>query len=107
MADDTPEKAREPDGGSVPTLSYEQARSELETVVQRLEAGGATLEESLALWERGEYLAGVCAALLDQARHRIERALSERATGNGEGNGETSGKASGQASGKASGESSA
>jgi exodeoxyribonuclease VII small subunit len=94
MADNTPEQAREPDGGSVPPLSYEQARSELETVVQRLEAGGATLEESLALWERGEYLAGVCAALLDQARHRIERALSERAPATGDTNGEAGGEAS-------------
>ena len=41
----------------VATLSYEQARAELINVVQRLEAGGATLEESLELWERGEQLA--------------------------------------------------
>ena len=34
-------------------LSYEQAREELVSVVQRLESGGAPLEESLALWERG------------------------------------------------------
>lgn len=62
-----------PGTGTTNALSYEQARSELETVVQRLEAGGATLEESLALWERGEYLAGVCRSLLDQAQHRLER----------------------------------
>ena len=36
------------------SLSYEQARAELVAVVEKLEAGGATLEESLALWERGE-----------------------------------------------------
>ena len=41
-------------------LSYEQARAELAAVVEKLEAGGATLEESLALWERGEQLAAVC-----------------------------------------------
>jgi exodeoxyribonuclease VII small subunit len=35
-------------------LSYEQARTELATVVERLEQGGSSLEESLALWERGE-----------------------------------------------------
>ena len=35
------------------TLSYEQARDELVLIVQRLESGGAPLEESLALWERG------------------------------------------------------
>ena len=37
--------------------SYEDAREELIEVVRRLEAGGTTLEESLALWERGEALA--------------------------------------------------
>ena len=41
-------------------LGYEQARDELIEVVRRLEAGGTTLEESLALWERGEELAKVC-----------------------------------------------
>lgn len=44
------------------TLGYEQARDELIEVVRRLEAGGTTLEESLALWERGEELAKVCLA---------------------------------------------
>jgi exodeoxyribonuclease VII small subunit len=39
---------------STPELTYEQARAELATVVERLESGGGTLEESLALWERGE-----------------------------------------------------
>ncbi|MBX6390539.1 MAG: exodeoxyribonuclease VII small subunit [Frankia sp.] len=54
--------------------SYEAARAELEEVVRRLEAGGVTLEESLALWERGEELAGICQALLDGARARIAAA---------------------------------
>lgn len=45
------------------TLGYEQARDELIEVVRRLEAGGTTLEESLALWERGEELAKVCRLL--------------------------------------------
>ena len=44
-------------------LSYEQARAELASVVERLEAGGTSLEESLALWERGEALAGDLPAL--------------------------------------------
>lgn len=44
-------------------LGYEQARDELIEVVRRLEAGGTTLEESLALWERGEELAKVCRLL--------------------------------------------
>lgn len=55
------------------TPSYEQARAELADVVQRLEQGGATLEDSLALWERGEELAATCQALLDGARERLDR----------------------------------
>ena len=51
--------------------SYEQARAELASVVERLEAGGTTLEESLALWERGEELATLCQHWLDRARERL------------------------------------
>jgi len=57
-------------------LSYEDAREELIEVVRRLEAGGTTLEESLALWERGEKLATVCQAWLDGARERLEQAIA-------------------------------
>ncbi|MFG3095854.1 exodeoxyribonuclease VII small subunit [Streptomyces sp. NPDC048202] len=60
-------------------LSYEQARDELIEVVRRLEAGGSTLEESLALWERGEELAKVCRRWLEGARERLDRALAEEA----------------------------
>lgn len=56
-------------------LSYEDAREELVAVVQRLEAGGTTLEESLALWERGEALARRCQEWLDGARRRLDRVL--------------------------------
>jgi exodeoxyribonuclease VII small subunit len=63
------------DPGSKPdTLSYEQAREELITIVQRLESGGVRLEESLALWERGEQLAAICQAWLDGAKAKIEAA---------------------------------
>ncbi|MBQ1093479.1 exodeoxyribonuclease VII small subunit [Streptomyces sp. B93] len=58
-------------------LGYEQARDELIDVVRRLEAGGTTLEESLALWERGEELAKVCRRWLDGARARLDAALAE------------------------------
>ncbi|MDR2257152.1 MAG: exodeoxyribonuclease VII small subunit [Arthrobacter sp.] len=58
----------------VESLSYEQARTELIEVVQRLEAGGATLEESLSLWERGETLAQRCEAWLSGARERLAAA---------------------------------
>jgi exodeoxyribonuclease VII small subunit len=57
-------------------LGYEQARDELIDVVRRLEAGGATLEESLALWERGEELAKVCRHWLEGARARLDAALA-------------------------------
>jgi exodeoxyribonuclease VII small subunit len=57
-----------------PELSYEQAREELVEVVRKLEAGGTTLEESLALWERGEQLATTCQQWLDGARQRLTEA---------------------------------
>lgn len=55
--------------------SYETARDELLEVVRKLEAGGSTLEESLALWQRGEVLAAVCQQWLDGARERLQAAL--------------------------------
>ncbi len=58
--------------------SYETARDELAEVVRRLEAGGTTLEESLALWERGEALAKTCQEWLDGAKARLDIALGER-----------------------------
>ncbi|ROT32150.1 exodeoxyribonuclease VII small subunit [Micromonospora sp. HM5-17] len=64
------------DGG----LSYEQARAELASVVERLEAGGTSLEESLALWERGEQLVEICQGWLEGARARIEAARRARDT---------------------------
>ena len=54
--------------------TFEQARDELAEVVRRLEAGGSTLEESLALWERGEALATICQEWLDSARARLDAA---------------------------------
>jgi len=54
--------------------TFEQARDELTDVVRRLEAGGTTLEESLALWERGEELASICQEWLDAARTRLDAA---------------------------------
>jgi exodeoxyribonuclease VII small subunit len=60
-----------------PTPSYEQAREELVEVVRALEAGGTTLEESLALWERGEKLATICQDWLDGARKRLDEAVEK------------------------------
>jgi exodeoxyribonuclease VII small subunit len=57
-------------------LGYEQARDELADVVAKLEAGGLSLEDSLALWERGEALAKICDRHLAGARERVETALA-------------------------------
>jgi exodeoxyribonuclease VII small subunit len=57
-------------------LDYEQARDQLAEIVARLETGGLPLEDSLALWERGEALARVCDQHLAGARERIEKALA-------------------------------
>ena len=59
--------------GDRPEMTYEQAREELVEVVRKLEAGGTTLEESLALWERGEELAATCQRWLDGARERLAK----------------------------------
>jgi exodeoxyribonuclease VII small subunit len=66
------------DGNS---LSYEQAREELASVVKRLEAGGLSLEQSLELWERGEKLAAICGEWLDGARARLTAAMAARQEG--------------------------
>lgn len=61
------------------TIPYEQARDELIQVVQKLETGGTTLEESLSLWERGEELAAICQRWLDGARARLAAASGAQA----------------------------
>ena len=52
--------------------TYEQSRDELADVVKQLETGGLTLEQSLALWERGEVLAAQCETFLAAAKARLE-----------------------------------
>ncbi|WP_300008572.1 exodeoxyribonuclease VII small subunit [Pseudonocardia sp.] len=63
----------------VDTLGYEQARDELVEVVRALEAGGLSLDDSVALWERGEALATRCEEQLAGARERVRSALDARA----------------------------
>ena len=58
----------------VSSLSYEEARDELVRVVTELEQGAATLEQSLALWERGEALAARCEEWLLGAKARLDAA---------------------------------
>ena len=53
--------------------SYEDAREELTEVVEKLESGSATLEESLKLWERGEELANICQEWLDGAKEKLAK----------------------------------
>ncbi|MFT4212023.1 MAG: exodeoxyribonuclease VII small subunit [Microbacterium sp.] len=61
----------------VSELSFEQARDELVQVVAELEQGAPTLEESLALWERGEALAARCEQWLLGAKRRLDAARAE------------------------------
>ncbi|WEK62593.1 MAG: exodeoxyribonuclease VII small subunit [Candidatus Microbacterium colombiense] len=58
----------------VETLSFEAARDELVKVVAELEQGAPTLEQSLALWERGEALAARCEEWLLGAKRRLDAA---------------------------------
>jgi len=70
-----------PEETTDPRPTYEQAREELVDVVRRLETGAATLEESLALWERGEALAAICQEWLDGARAKLDQAVARDASG--------------------------
>lgn len=63
---------------TTPEIGYEQARDELISVVQKLETGGTSLDESLALWERGEHLAGICQQWLDGAKARLAAASTKQ-----------------------------
>jgi exodeoxyribonuclease VII small subunit len=57
----------------VTTLSFEKALEELESIVQKLERGDVPLEESVAIYERGEALKRRCDELLRQAEARVEK----------------------------------
>jgi exodeoxyribonuclease VII small subunit len=82
----TPSLQKESVTNAERAATYEHARDELAEVVAKLEAGGLSLDESLALWERGEQLAAICTRFLDGARERVERALrSGERTGEGSG----------------------
>ena len=68
------ESAKKAPQDDIADLSYEQARDELVRVVGELEQGSTTLEESLALWERGEALAHRCEEWLLGAKARLDAA---------------------------------
>ncbi|GAA1850266.1 exodeoxyribonuclease VII small subunit [Microbacterium koreense] len=65
-------------------LSFEQARDELIQVVAELEQGAPTLEQSLALWERGEALAARCEDWLLGAKRRLDAARADGEPGAGD-----------------------
>lgn len=67
----------QPSTNDLQGLSYEQAFSELEEIVDGLETNQKSLEEAIALFERGQALAQYCASLLDQADLKV-RQLSEQ-----------------------------
>jgi exodeoxyribonuclease VII small subunit len=69
MAEDT-----QPD---VKKLSFERALEELETIVKRLEEGKVPLEESVAIYERGESLKRRCEELLRQAEARVDKITTD------------------------------
>ena len=57
----------------VSTLTFEKALAELEAIVGKLERGDVPLEESIAMYSRGEVLRTHCETLLKQAEMRIEK----------------------------------
>lgn len=57
----------------VKRLSFEKAIEELESIVKRLEGGQVPLEESVAIYERGQALKARCEDLLKQAEARVEK----------------------------------
>jgi len=63
----------DPDNADIKKLTFERAIEELETIVKRLEEGKVPLEESVAIYERGEVLKRRCEELLRQAEARVEK----------------------------------
>jgi exodeoxyribonuclease VII small subunit len=62
----------------IETMTYEQARDELTKVLNQLEAGSVTLDQSMALWERGEVLAQKCEQWLAGARAKLDAVLKDK-----------------------------
>ena len=62
----------------VEAMTYEQARDELTKVLNQLEAGSVTLDQSMALWERGEVLSQKCEQWLAGARAKLDAVLKDK-----------------------------
>ena len=60
-------------------LTFEQAFEELEATVAKLEDGDLSLEESLALFERGQRLSAQCSRLLEQAELKVTHLVTNDA----------------------------
>ena len=73
MAENTQENTRV----DVNKLSFERAIEELESIVKRLEDGKVPLEESVAIYERGEALKRRCEELLRQAEARVDKITTD------------------------------
>jgi len=73
-----PPKAAQAEFASAAEPNFEQARAELVAIVRELETGSQTLEESLALWQRGEELATICQRWLEGATRRLNDAIAAR-----------------------------
>ena len=62
-----------PGDGGIEGLTFEQALARLESIVKKLEAGEASLEDSIGLYEEGTRLKRQCETKLAQAQARIEK----------------------------------
>lgn len=79
VAGAAPAAEKESGADEIDAMSYEEARDALLAVVDQLERGGTTLEQSLSLWERGESLAARCETWLIGARARLDAARGAEA----------------------------
>lgn len=61
----------------VEQLTFEEAFAKLEEVVRKLEMGGLSLEESLALYEQGRLLAAYCTRKLEEAELKVQQLLPD------------------------------
>lgn len=72
MAEDADKDKQDPNS-DIAAMSFEAALKELEQIVTRLESGEVALEESIAIYERGEALRAHCDALLKKAEAKVEK----------------------------------
>lgn len=76
MLDGMDEGKTSAQGEDIAKMSFEEALSALETIVQQLERGDVPLDQSITLYERGEQLRAACQKRLDAASERIEKIVT-------------------------------